>query len=823
MTSLNFKTLPSQPLSLPNLPARHLPRPHLVDLLLEKNPRLRLLCAPAGFGKSTLLCETLRQVPHGRSAWIPMSGQWLTLGAFCQQIGRAFGVGTDIYRDADALRAWFGECEETLRLVLDDYPSQGPDPIGHWLDQLLGLPGCTLQVFVSCRQRPQLNLSRLLLEDELLELDSRQLGFSHDEFERLMGQLAPNRCANDNAMLWQQSLGWCAATRLLSEASQQQGTVWLREYLQHEVLSRLTERQVSILCALAHLPKFNAALYAHLWDDESGTAAFELMLRTNAYFHLLDAAGQWYCLLPAIANALRDQLQGAALNQLRLRACHWLSAAGCIDDAIELALCAGQPDLAANLMDRLGFDWLFARQHLRKWLGWYDRMPPSLLLGSPRLIFQSARALLLSWRLDEAHSCIARLERFLPHPDPAQNQRLIANWQALHGSLEGLRGHAQTAREHCRQALAYLGSHDWRSAILCYSTLGRVEMATGNSQDGRQLLQDAVEIARRHGCLANEVLINTDRIRQAILADELAQAEILLNQSLELTRADTRPSLLLGRLQLLQGELHLLRGNASEAEKALQLGMGLARESADPFKLHGYIGLGEIAARRGDFDQASRAMHDAERHMHCQNAQASCYQMLLDYQRLRVLVHKGEWQAVVPLALAMQAQLNPDSGRIAPLHTPSLPLRIQRVLAVAERELGQADEARQRLVAMIEQCERFKFNALAREARSQLASLQAHDQSNAPLADPPVAKPSRFELSGRELAVLKLLASGLTNQEIGDSLFISLNTVKAHTKNINAKLGVKRRALAVMRAQEMGLLERGDAPVIDPAHRLTQG
>lgn len=804
MTSLTLKTLHSLPLSLPNLPARHLPRQHLVDLLLEKPQRLRLLCAPAGFGKSTLLCEALRQLSPRHSAWVAMSGQWLTLGAFCQQIGTAFGIAPAIYRDADALLVWFSQCQQPLWLVLDDFPSQGPDPIGQWLDLLLGLPGCTLQVLVSCRQRPHLNLSRLLLDDELLELNSRQLAFSQEEFDRLMTLLAPDRCASDNTLLWQQSLGWCAATRLLCEASQQQGSAWLREYLQHEVLSRLTERQVSVLCALAHLPRFNAALYAHLWDDDSGTDAFERMLRTNAYFQVLDAPGQWYSLLPAVANALRDQLKGPALQQLRLRACHWLSAAGCIDDAIELALCAGQPDLAANLMDRLGFDWLFARQHLHQWLGWYDRMPPSLLLGSPRLIFQSARALLLSWRLDEAHSCIARLERFLPHPDPVQHQRLIANWQALYGSLEGLRGHAQAAREHCRQALAHLGSHDWRSAILCCSTLGRVEIALGNSQDGRQLLQDAVEIARRHGCLANEVLINTDRIRQAILCDELTQAEALLNQSLELTRADTRPSLLLGRLHLLQGELHLLRGAASEAAKAFELGMGLARESADPFKLLGYIGLGEMAARQGNFDQASRAMHDAERHMHCQKAQASCYQLLLDFQRLRLLAHKGEWHAVIPLALAMQARLNPESGRIAPLHTPSLPLRIQLVLALAHRGLGRVEEARTALLALLEHCGRFTFNTLGREARGLLETIEG--QGDVPSATPAATKASRVELSSRELSVLSLLATGLTNQEIGDNLFISLNTVKAHTKNINAKLGVKRRALAVMRAQEMGLL-----------------
>ncbi|MDH4569868.1 hypothetical protein E8E95_24595 [Pseudomonas sp. BN414] len=61
-------------------------------------------------------------------------------------------------------------------------------------------------------------------------------------------------------------------------------------------------------------------------------------------------------------------------------------------------------------------------------------------------------------------------------------------------------------------------------------------------------------------------------------------------------------------------------------------------------------------------------------------------------------------------------------------------------------------------------------------------------------------------LSQRERAVLQLLAEGFSNQEIGGYLFISVNTVKTHTKKINSKLGVKRRTQAVMRAKTLGLL-----------------
>jgi LuxR family maltose regulon positive regulatory protein len=61
-------------------------------------------------------------------------------------------------------------------------------------------------------------------------------------------------------------------------------------------------------------------------------------------------------------------------------------------------------------------------------------------------------------------------------------------------------------------------------------------------------------------------------------------------------------------------------------------------------------------------------------------------------------------------------------------------------------------------------------------------------------------------LSNREIEVLKLIAAGLTNQEIAEKLFVSLNTVRTHTKNINSKLDVHSRTQAVARAKKLGLI-----------------
>ncbi len=61
-------------------------------------------------------------------------------------------------------------------------------------------------------------------------------------------------------------------------------------------------------------------------------------------------------------------------------------------------------------------------------------------------------------------------------------------------------------------------------------------------------------------------------------------------------------------------------------------------------------------------------------------------------------------------------------------------------------------------------------------------------------------------LTERELEILVLMADGLTNQDIADRLFISINTVKTHAKNIYSKLDVRNRAQAIVRAAEAGLL-----------------
>jgi len=87
-----------------------------------------------------------------------------------------------------------------------------------------------------------------------------------------------------------------------------------------------------------------------------------------------------------------------------------------------------------------------------------------------------------------------------------------------------------------------------------------------------------------------------------------------------------------------------------------------------------------------------------------------------------------------------------------------------------------------------------------------LAAFDAGEQKSQDESHQPSAQSLTEPLSPRELEVLRLIAQGLSNREIGERLFLAVITVKGHNRNIFRKLGVRRRTEAVARARDLKLL-----------------
>jgi ATP/maltotriose-dependent transcriptional regulator MalT len=125
-------------------------------------------------------------------------------------------------------------------------------------------------------------------------------------------------------------------------------------------------------------------------------------------------------------------------------------------------------------------------------------------------------------------------------------------------------------------------------------------------------------------------------------------------------------------------------------------------------------------------------------------------------------------------------------------------------LAAVRTARGRLTLARAELDAAREQLDAFadvgRLGSLAAEVERALDDARSGAEKT---VEPPTLA---------ELSILRLLATDLSQREIGDELFVSMNTVKTHTRNIYAKLGVSSRQAAVRQANMLGLLETDDSP-----------
>jgi LuxR family maltose regulon positive regulatory protein len=170
------------------------------------------------------------------------------------------------------------------------------------------------------------------------------------------------------------------------------------------------------------------------------------------------------------------------------------------------------------------------------------------------------------------------------------------------------------------------------------------------------------------------------------------------------------------------------------------------------------------------------------------------------------IAHHALGQALLQLGQAQEAERQLDRAEVlrrAP--QPQLDhAHTLLVLAQARIVRGRLTLAETELAAAREQ-----LDAIARVPRlADLAEDVERQLEDARAGSPKDVEPP----TPAELAVLRLLASDLSQREIGSELYLSMNTIKTHTRHLYAKLGAGSREDAVRRAHALGLIGSDDSP-----------
>lgn len=888
----------------PPLPVGYVLRPRLCERLATGlGGRLLLISAPAGFGKSSLAIEFCERLPvQWQSLWLGLSHRDSDPGRFLERLlaglQRFFpGLGEDALgllkmrqrHQPFAFEEWLdGLLDELtqrldpatpLLLVLDDYHLAQGVVLDRCLQFFLNHLPAGLLLLVTSRQRPDWHLARLRLSRQLLELQEQDLCLTVEESTELLASQGVELQGEAFDSLLLRSEGWVAGLRLwllaASEAGGAEGLAHslhgadglIRDYLLEEVIERQSAEVQAFLYGTAFLERFCVELCDAVRESHDSAAILQHLQAHQVFLVPLDEQGRWFRYHHLFSDLLRAR-PAAAVSQpaagLHLRACRWFSNQGLLDEAIEQALRAGQPDVAASLVQNLSEEQLLGEQNVAMLLRWKMDLPESLLSSTPRLIVLYAWALALACQLDAAQELASQLSRFLPAPSARAQRSMLAQWLALSGVIARGRGDSERAELYCGEALATLPQERFGQRLMCLSTLANLAIVRNDLWRARGLNRDALELAQRVGNPLFEALAHYDRARVLQARGEVLRAQEEVRQGLECLRglAPQRLYAVRARLTLYEGYLLTLRLQPEAARVRLAAGIAEARACRDTSLLIGHCVLASLEGRSGRLPEAFAQLAEAERLMHIWDVPAIYYLAMITLVKCELWLLRGQTELAGSWLVRLADTYSGEQAAAAPEYHPQLPLHIELQRAALERIQGQLPDAERRLralsaraqtaggqllgvIAQVQLTLLLRAAGREREAQQQLAScldaatgggllpfnellVQQPEWLREQLATRPScalrealwahfpefdAEPESTDtgapaeaLSTRELAVLKLIAQGCSNQEISERLFISLHTVKTHARHINSKLGVERRTQAVARAKGLGLL-----------------
>jgi LuxR family maltose regulon positive regulatory protein len=725
-----------------------------------------------------------------------------------------------------------------------------------------------VHLVISTRADPALPLARLRARGELVEIRAADLRFTVDEVTAyLNGVFGLDLDPAEIATLEGRTEGWIAALQLaaLSLRGRKDAAGFIAgfagddryvvDYLVEEVLGRQPAAVRAFLLDTSILDRLSGSLCDAVTGGSDGKAMLEWLEHSNLFVVSLDDSRHWYRYHHLFADVLRTHLldeRPGEIADLHRGAAQWYGAAGEPVAAVRHALAAGDVEQAADLVERSAIGLLRQRQEATV-RGWLDEIPYDVVRRRPVLALGFIGALMSRGDFGTVAERLAELERLLADPpadtvvlEKSELARLPGAMETYRAALALVAGDTAGTGEHARLAIARAAPGDDLTIAAASALAGLASWGSGDLEEAHRGYSVAVKGLERAGNIADvlgcSITLGDLRITQGRLGDALRT----FDDALLLAAAHQVEGPLRGTADMLVGlsqiafERNDLAAVAEYLRRVEELG---ERLGLPQFPYRWRVARARLRGAEGDLTGAVTLLEEAEKVYfgdYSPNVQP------VAAQRARMLVAQGRIDEA--LAWARAQHLDPDDdlayvseyehitlARILMQRQPTRPaanglLERLRIAAGEGRRLGTLIEILtlqalaqydvQDALAPLEQALRLAesegyvrvFIGEGEPMASLLEALVRRDPSwsyprdlRAAFGSPPADQGLVEPLSEREFDVLRLLATDLGGPEISRQLYISLNTVRTHTKNIYTKLGVNNRRAAVTRAGELGL------------------
>ena len=755
---------------------------------------------------------------------------------------------------ADAVRG----SGSLITLVLDDVHTLAGGSVLPELSFLVHHAPVGLRLILCGRYAPGLQLAKMRIGGDLAELDATDLACASTEADAYLAKLGLRVAAAERDELLRYTEGWMAGLRLAAQATRRgSGPVShvgsdpaAADYLRDEILDRQPAGIRQFLLRTSMAGRLTGDFADWLTGGSGGARVLDRLVRENSLV-ARDSAGlyRYHPFLRDLLTAeLRRQLP-AEVPVLAGRAARWHAARGEAVEAVRCSAEAGDWDFASRALAEVGIAAALGGRaaELEEVIG---RFPADRRADDPAVAAALGAARLCRGGPESAIAYLDRAQQTMGSCAPAVRpvvELWLAALRVMHTADEPALARGRMLAERAQATAGTLPAH--RALGTLWLALGTARLRRWEIADARRELRHAVRqleaaglarlLARAHGWQA---------LAEALYGDLRAAAEII--GRVERSPADPDAA---GLIALAAAQLALDRDDLASAGPPLdEAGLAaVGQRQAEPdveavgaliraraalaggdvtaarslARLVRERGLDPVAAavleadielRAGDIPLAAAALASTADEMPGDVGQTASDRQRADQilARARLLLADGEPAGALKAA-----------GEC--LDTAGVTLRDQitamLVAAVANRRLGTADDA----AALLEHA-----LALAEPHGAYRPFLEAGMGVHSAIAIliPPASRAVAFAARVRErfvcqlpasgtraevesppltlseLAVLRLLPSYLTNQEIADALFLSVNTVKTHLRSVYRKLGVTSRRAAIARGRRLHLV-----------------
>jgi LuxR family maltose regulon positive regulatory protein len=874
---------------LPPEPAGFVARPQLLEELDEAlTHRLTLVSAPAGAGKTTLV-STWAQSAHKKGAaigWLSLDdadndpGRFLDYTVACLEEGGLVidiaaippGLGGQAQVEhvlADFIRGLMPLKREAM-LILDDYHLIQNIEVHTALEYLIEHVPPRLHLVILTRSDPPLELARMRVAGQLVEVRMEHLRFSAQEAAAFLKKAAGVQLTEaDVAVLNERTEGWIAGLQMAAISMRGREDVaafvaaftgshrFVFDYLLEQVLNFQSPEVREFLLKTSVLERLSAPLCDAV-AETGGTARgmLDTLERANLFLVPLDEERGWYRyhhLFSDLLKLMLERTHPGLSKELHHRASHWYEAQEMLPEALHHSLVAGDMELVAQIVSDNVLA-LVEHAEIVPIMTQIDSIPREHRASLPWLEVALAWGLAYTAQNQRAGLILSLAEQHMEGLSSDKREKMLGHIAAVRAYLAWTNGdESEEAVAFAEKAARLLPAEETAVRALNLTTLGNALIQNADDPRAADVLEQALLLAQQAG-QSHVVMQAASGLAYAyILLGKSHQAQIVCAEAIEIAelyqRRNARPLTTAASVYALLSRVWL---EAGEFEKALQIahiGMALSKVwgQVDTIMMCSQY-LVYALAFTNQVEEARKIIQDSRK---IAQKGPPWHLRTLDYVELQIYLDSDPQNAV---------EIQQEAARKQETVLKSSPLLTARVLikqsqsidalVLLEREQANAGkyghyrntwlfilkalayfqqkdhvaalnslkqalelaESENEVTAFVR--EGAAMEKLLRLARAKSIApefvqrlLAAFESRRKHKPEPALVTEALIEpLSERELEVLQNLNSYLSTPEIADSLVVSANTVRTHIKNIYGKLGVHGRSGAVRRAMELGLL-----------------